>query len=141
MDAPRYFLSDLIAIRETESRGRGVFATEALPAGLLLETSPVVVMTGQERTHLDQTKLHDYIFVWGESEDQCCMALGYISLYNHAARANCEYVMDFARQTISIITVRPVAKGAELFINYNGDWNDEKPVWFATAPPEPGAGS
>ncbi len=136
MDAPQYFLSDLIVIRQTALRGRGVYALEHLPAGLLLETSPVIVMSAAERTLIDQTLLHDYIFIWGENEDQCCMALGYVPLYNHAAPANCDYEMDFTRQTISIITVRDIKAGEELFINYNGDWNNDKPVWFTPLPPE-----
>ncbi len=125
-----FYLSDRIEIRQTQKMGKGVFALAYLPEGLLLELSPVIVMSAQERTLLDQTRLHDYIFIWGEREDQCAMALGYVPLYNHAPVSNCEYVMDFEKETISIITVRPVAKGEELFVNYNGDWNDERPVWF-----------
>ena len=34
--------------------------------------------------------------------------------------------------TILIKTVRDIEKGEELTINYNGDWNDEKKVWFET---------
>jgi hypothetical protein len=133
MESPHYFLSDLVAIRHTEHRGRGVFALEALPEGLLLETAPVIVMPGDQRPLIDQTLLHDYIFIWGEEEDQCCMALGYVALYNHASPANCDYAMNFDQHTISIITVRDIAAGEELFINYNGDWNDEKPVWFTAS--------
>ena len=125
-----FYLSDLVAIGETKQTGKGIFAQEYLPKGLLLECSPVIVMSAGERALLDQTRLHDYIFLWGEDEQQCAMALGYVPLYNHAPVSNCEYVMDFESATISIITVRPVAKGEELFVNYNGDWNDERPVWF-----------
>lgn len=114
--------------------GRGIFSLADLPAGLLLETSPVIVMTKAEQSLLDQTLLHDYIFVWGEKEDQCAMALGYVPLYNHVKNSNCEYVMDFGKQLISVLTVREIRKGEELFINYNGDWNDERPVWFPTSP-------
>jgi hypothetical protein len=38
--------------------------------------------------------------------------------------------MDFDSETISVKTVRSIKAGEELFINYNGDWNDEKKVWF-----------
>jgi SET domain-containing protein len=130
-----FYLSDLVEIRQTEKMGKGVFALEYLPEGLLLELSPVIVMSQRERVLLDQTLLHDYIFIWGEREDQCAMALGYVPLYNHAPVSNCEYVMDFEKATISIITVRPIAKGEELFVNYNGDWNDERPVWFDSLSP------
>lgn len=128
------YLTGLVAVQQTAQRGRGVFALQAMPAGLLLETAPVIVMSKEEQALLDKTRLHDYIFLWGEAEDRCCMALGYVPLYNHSAKANCEYVMDFKAETISIITVRKIKKGAELFINYNGDWNSDKPVWFETHP-------
>jgi hypothetical protein len=38
--------------------------------------------------------------------------------------------MDFEEQTIFVKTVRDIRKGEELTINYNGDWNDGKKVWF-----------
>jgi SET domain-containing protein len=79
---------------------------------------------------LDQTLLHDYIFEWGESNKQSCMALGYVPLYNHSYQSNCEYEMDFGESLISIRSVTDIEAGQELFINYNGDWNNEKPLWF-----------
>ncbi|MFT4061261.1 MAG: SET domain-containing protein-lysine N-methyltransferase [Edaphocola sp.] len=99
----------------------------------VVETSSVLVMDAAARLHLDQTTLHDYIFEWGAAGDQCCVAWGYVSLYNHSYNANCEYFMDFDTHLISIKTVRSIAPGEELTINYNGDWNDAKPVWFQTA--------
>jgi len=100
------------------------------PADTIIETSPVVVMTKEERVHLDQTLLHDYIFEWGKDSQQCCMALGYVAVYNHSYRANCEYEMDYEKRTISVRTVRFIKAGEELFVNYNGTWNDDKRVWF-----------
>jgi hypothetical protein len=38
--------------------------------------------------------------------------------------------MDYERKIILIKTTRFVKAGEELFINYNGEWNDEKKVWF-----------
>jgi uncharacterized protein len=112
------------------NRGRGVFTSENIEEGTVIEISPVIVMSKEERTLLDQTLLHDYIFEWGIKKDQCCMALGYVPVYNHSYRSNCEYEMDFENVSISIKTVRFVKEGEELFINYNGGWNDSKPVWF-----------
>jgi hypothetical protein len=65
------------------------------------------------------------------------MALGYVPLYNHAYRSNCEYEMNFAKQTITVRTVRDIEAGEELFINYNGDWDNESGVWFETHQPPP----
>lgn len=119
-----------LIILPTENRGRGVFATADIPAGTTIEISPVIVLEQKDRMHLDQTRLHDYIFEWGGELLQCCVGLGYISIYNHAYMANCEYEMDFENELMTIKTVSDVSSGEELFINYNGSFNDLKPVWF-----------
>lgn len=117
-------------IEDTKEMGRGIFTSADLPADTTIEISPVVVMSREERVHLDKTLLHDYIFEWGKDSRQCCMALGYIAVYNHSYRSNCEYEMDYEQKMISIKTVRFIKAGEELFINYNGNWNDDKKVWF-----------
>ena len=117
-------------IAPSSSMGRGVFTSENIEAGTILEIAPVIVMSREERRLLDQTLLHDYIFEWGADNEQCCMALGYVPVYNHSYRSNCEYEMDFAEEKISIKAVHFIKAGEELFINYNGDWNDEKLLWF-----------
>jgi len=119
-------------IAPTSSMGRGVFTTENIEAGTLIEVSPVIIMSNEERKLLDQTLLHDYIFEWGKEKKQCCMALGYIPIYNHSYKSNCEYEMDFELQQISIKAVHFIKAGEELFINYNGNWDDNKQVWFDT---------
>jgi SET domain-containing protein len=117
-------------IAPTPSMGRGVFTTEDIGAGTVIEISPVIVMSREERKLLDQTSLHDYIFEWGEQKNQCCMALGYVPVYNHSYRSNCEYEMNFQRAEITIRSVHFIKAGEELFINYNGNWDDPKPLWF-----------
>lgn len=119
-----------LSIADTKDMGRGVFTTEDLEKDTVIEVSPVIVMSREERQHLDQTLLHDYIFEWGNDSRQCCMALGYIAVYNHSYKSNCEYEMDYKKRTISVKTVRFIKAGEELFINYNGDWNSDKKVWF-----------
>ena len=54
-----------LIILPTKERGRGVFATESIPADTIIEISPVIVMEEKDRSHLDKTRLHDYIFEWG----------------------------------------------------------------------------
>ena len=117
-------------IAPTDKMGRGVFTSADIQKGTIIEISPVVVMTAVERKLLDQTLLHDYIFEWGDDRRGCCMALGYVPLYNHSYRSNCEYEMDFDDNTITIKTVRAISKGEELSINYNADPNDSTQVWF-----------
>ncbi len=130
-NAPCFMILPNLVIAPAGQRGRGVFTTEDIGPGVLIEVSPVIVMNKAERVLLDQTLLHDYIFEWGEDHQQCCMALGYVPVYNHSYSSNCEYEMDYEEGLISIRTVRAISAGEELFINYNGDWNSKTPVWFA----------
>lgn len=123
-------LKPYLHITQTAAMGRGVFTSETVPADTVIEISPVIVMTKEDRVHIDKTKLHDYIFEWGNDSSQCCMALGLVPMYNHSFKSNCEYIMDFDDHLIYIQTLREIKAGEELTINYNGDWNDEKPLWF-----------
>jgi hypothetical protein len=122
-------LSNLFIALSTQ-KGRGIFTDADIERGTIVEVSPVIVMDGHERKLLDQTLLHDYIFEWGHDPKRCCMALGYVPLYNHSYRSNCEYEMDYGQELISVRAVRFIPAGEELFINYNGNWNDQTPVWF-----------
>jgi len=123
-------LKPYLFIDKTKDKGRGVFSRERIPSGTIIEIAPVIVMEKTDRQYLDKTLLHDYIFEWGQEKDKCCMALGYIPMYNHSYKSNCEYFMNFEEETIQIKTIKIIESGEELSINYNGDWNDNKKVWF-----------
>lgn len=116
---------------EIEGKGRGMVCQEDLYPGDTIEVSPVVVMGIKEQEHLDQTRMHDYIFLWGDDENpQCCVALGYVSMYNHSYSSNCDYLMHYDQDLIEIKVVQHVPAGTELTINYNGEPNDETRIWF-----------
>jgi SET domain-containing protein len=119
-----------LTIAPSGNKGRGVFTTQAIAKGQIIEISPVVVLSAKDRKHIEKTQLFNYIFEWGKSRRKAAVALGYVSVYNHSYNSNCEYEMDFDDNTISIKTVKPIAKGEELSINYNADPNDSTQVWF-----------
>ena len=119
-----------LTIGPSENRGRGVFTTEDIAGDTIIEISPVLVLSPEERAIVEQTLLFDYIFEWGDEMKGACVALGYVSVYNHSYAANCIYEMDFEHELIQIRTVKPVKAGDELFINYNADPDDTKPIWF-----------
>ncbi len=125
------FIHPGIEAVDIPGKGRGIRAKTDLPEGTCVERSAVIAMNAEARKLLDRTLLHDYIFEWPALESgACCVALGYLSLYNHATPSNCEYVMDYESATMSIHTMRAIARGEELSINYNGDFDNESPVWF-----------
>ena len=123
-------IKQYLYIKKIATKGRGVFTREKIEANIIIEESPVIVMTTKDRILLDKTLLHDYIFEWGTNKDKCCMALGLVPMYNHSYESNCEYFMDFDKETIQVKTIRPISIGEELTINYNGDWNNSKRIWF-----------
>lgn len=123
-------LKPYLIVDVTSEKGRGVFTSERIPANTIIEIAPVIVMQKQDRELIDKTLLHDYIFEWGKEKDKCAMALGLIPIYNHSYKSNCEYYMDFDDELMMVKTVRTIKKGEELTINYNGDWDDGKKVWF-----------
>lgn len=123
-------IAHCLYITDTLKKGKGVFTSADITKNSIIEIAPVLVMSDEERKLLDQTLLHDYIFEWGDDTKQCCLALGWVSVYNHSYKSNCEYDMDYEDKTITIKTIRKIKAGEELTINYNGSWNNEKKVWF-----------
>ena len=128
---PINYIHSSIFIALASERGRGVFTSKKLRKKTLIEIAPVIVLSAAERKIIDETLLHDYIFEWGADAKKCCMALGYVPLYNHSYESNCEYEMEYDKEIISIRTTRTVQEGEELFINYNGDWDNDKRIWFS----------
>ena len=120
----------ILIIAPSKKRGRGVFATEDIKKGTVIEISPVIVLTAAERNIIEKTIMFDYIFEWGKNKKRACVALGYVSLYNHEYASNCDYDMDYKNRTMTITTVKDIKKGDELSVNYNAEPNDKTRVWF-----------
>lgn len=117
-------------IIEDAQRGRGVFTSEVIRKGDLIEVCPVIVIPKLELPIIHKTILHDYYFLWGVDMDDCAIALGYGSLYNHTIGANADFILDIEHKTIDIVAVRDIAISEEITINYHGDPDDEAPLWF-----------
>ena len=120
----------ILTIAPSHKKGRGVFTSEPIAKGTVIEIAPVIVLNKVEREKVEQTLLYDYIFEWGDDLSMAAVALGYVSFYNHTIQPNCKYQMDFDHLTITISTIADVAEGEELFINYNAEEEEASPVWF-----------
>jgi uncharacterized protein len=112
----------------TESKGWGVFTNKRIAKDTIVEISPVILLSANEKILIDKTVLYNYIFDW--QLGQACMAMGNIPIYNHANPSNCEYFQDYENATIYIKTIRAIKANEELTINYQGDYNSAKEVWF-----------
>jgi SET domain-containing protein len=125
-------ISPFLIIESSPKRGRGVFTTKNISKGTVIEISPVIVLTEKERKTIEKTLLFHYVFEWGNDKKKACVALGYVSMYNHSYDANCEYEMEFGKKLMTIKTVKSIKKGEELFINYNAKPDETTKVWFDT---------
>ncbi len=119
-----------LEIKQTKSKGLGVFATENIEKDTLIEISPVIVLSPKDTKQIDGTHLYNYYFSWEEDQKSSAIALGYVSIYNHQVDANCIYESYFEEKTIHIITRKKIAKGEEITINYNHDPLSKKKTWF-----------
>ena len=114
-------------IKDSPLGGRGVFTSEGIEAGSIIELAPVIVLTAEDRQAIHATQLHDYYFIWdGEG---AALALGYGSLYNHAAEPNVDYEMDYDFEQIRFTALDTIEAGEELLIDYmSGD--EREGIWF-----------
>jgi SET domain-containing protein len=118
-------------IADSQLGGRGVFSTEMIPAGTLVEIAPVIVLPADDlkRIH-EHSILHDYYFLWSDDGAEGALALGYGSLYNHSYSPNTEYYTNRETMTIDIFAIIDIVAGEEITFNYNGMPHDNTPVWF-----------
>ncbi|GAA5875125.1 hypothetical protein JCM16303_005018 [Sporobolomyces ruberrimus] len=113
--------------------GRGVFASEDIPVGQVVEISPVLVLSEKEYRGFDPKKeenegngelrgveasqLRGYVFTWGKNGDMA-VALGLGSLFNHSPSPNVSYEIKQSEYTIHYRAAKPIKAGQELFIFY-----------------------
>ena len=117
-------------ITDLADKGRGVFTANDIASGDLIEICPVIVIPKSELPVIHKTCLHDYYFLWGEDMEQCAIALGFGSLYNHAVHPNADFILDIDANTIDIVAIADIPAGSEITLNYHGESGDDSPLWF-----------
>lgn len=119
--------TDLIEVKSTKGKGRGVFARRLILKGTVFERVPLLVIPAAEILNCEHSKvLPGYIF---EYKKQVALALGYGSLYNHSYSPNARYD-DAGRQIKEFSALRDIQPGEEITINYNGAEDIMDPVEF-----------
>ena len=122
-----------LRVLQMGQRGRGVVAEADIPAGTLIERSPVLVIPPGDRAAADPTIVFTYVFMWEHDtteedlyrhEGRSAIALGYTSLLNHSYTPNCDFVRHIDELAIDLIAHRDIAAGEELTIDY------QMTLWF-----------
>lgn len=125
-------LAPTVFVAPSPGRGRGVFAARRFEPGDIIEICPVIPLSQGDARKLDDTALRDYYFGWGKDRAEAGIVLGYGSLYNHAFAPNAEHRKHVDDGIMSVIAVRPIAVGEEIFIRYETGRNDDpQALWFA----------
>jgi len=112
--------------------GRGVFASEPIAAGDVVEVCPVIVVASDELGALDRTPLRDHWYGWGD-DGEAAIAMGHGSFYNHGDDPSCSYEVHEVLDAIVVRAQRDVDAGEELTIDYTGGGVNE--LWFAARQP------
>ncbi|WP_456276858.1 SET domain-containing protein [Bacillus sp. AK128] len=107
---------------------RGVFATQDIKKGELFHEAPVVPYPNDQHKYIEKTVLDDYVYEYGINHS--AIVLGYGMLFNHSYKPNATYDISFEKHTFDYFALRDIKAGEEILINYNGDIDDDTPLWF-----------
>ena len=120
--------------------GLGVFATEDIIQGEVIERSPVILLamdaisTMQDLTE-GYSVLGDVIFRWNTKT--AAIALGWGGLYNHDIKNNVNWTSYSEKSCMEYYAKKFIEKGEELFIQYRhvtGELRDfEEEAWLEEA--------
>jgi len=111
--------------------GFGVFATETIKKGELIESCPVVIVPFSEWKFIQHSKLIDYLFEWApNSEKRIGYILGYAMIYNHSYDPNAESIKDLKNDLFNFYARKDIEVGEEITHNYNGSAGHTGQVWF-----------
>lgn len=120
--------SDLVEVRPSGQKGRGVFARKPIRKGTIIERAPIIqIPISEVFSGAPRTKLADYVFVW--RKDTVAVALGYGSLYNHSYQPNASYYGAGPRTQV-FRAIRDIRAGEEITVNYNGSPTSRRRVGF-----------
>lgn len=119
-----------IAVRKVAKKGLGVFALKDFKPGDIIESCPVLIFDTKGRKHLEKTLLSHYIYPW-RSTRGAALVLGYGSVYNHSYSPNADWKQNFRSKSMVFRALKPIKRGQEILVNYNGEPDDKKPIdWF-----------
>lgn len=117
-------------IKKIAGKGRSVIATRSFKVGEIIESCPVITLTPTERKHLEKTLMAFYIYPW-KSTRSASLVFGYGSLINHSFDPNADWKQNFKTQSMVYRAIKPIKKGEEITVNYNGEPDDDTEIdWF-----------
>lgn len=131
--------SELVEVRRLDNRGRGgrgVFAVRDIPAGVVIERAPVILIPraqvfGDSLDARRAGRLSWYVFDWEgiTKRHYVALALGYGSIYNHSPSPNARCEPE-PPDVLGFHATRDIASGEEITINYNDGFAKSRLLGF-----------
>jgi len=128
-------LNDSVKVKFiSPTKGKGLFAKNDIPKGKVIDNAHVILIPNKDYKLLDKTIISNYCFVWEnpkyKSEYGNAVPMSICQYMNHSYYPNVRYEYNYRNDTIKFIAIRKILKNEELTVNYNGEINDNSPVWF-----------
>lgn len=139
---PRLDRKKGLYLKETPTKGRGVFCTTAIRKGEILETTPAIILTEKETECAEPTILNDYTFSIGavskkirnqlkikKVADISCVVMGIVSYCNHDEHPNAEVEWEETDGSIyySLRATKNIPKNTEICTSYGESWFSDRP--------------
>jgi len=108
--------SNKIYVDDSPVHGRGVFASERIKSGEILEECHYIkVPQGMVYPEI----LNEHFFSWPKGGEGLAICLGYGSIFNHSDHENnADWQTDTLKNKIIFFAIRDIEIGEEIFTNY-----------------------
>ncbi|KIW05125.1 uncharacterized protein PV09_03679 [Verruconis gallopava] len=123
-----------LQLRLDTPKGRGVFATQRIASGTVVDICPVLILSQTDNELVSQTALYHYSYNWpvqqpdGRIVQHQAIIFGLGSMFNHSTRdQNVVWRRDLEAQTVVYTALRDIQAGEELCISYGSN------LWFEDA--------
>lgn len=128
-------------LKETESKGRGLFCTDTIKKGDILETTPAIILNEKQSAYTNETVLENYVFKTGtiskklreeahvkKLRDTNALVMGIASYCNHDEYPNAEVIWDECDHTLYYIlrATRSIPAGTEICTSYGQGWFEDR---------------
>ena len=125
----------MLEVRASELGGRGLFATEAIAADVLLMSAPVLLIPPGERAALEETIVDHYVYEW-DDDGTAALVLGVSSMCNHASDPNAYLWLVPDDLRAELWSTRRIAVDEEVTVSYRASGDPDAPLWFDVVGPD-----
>lgn len=118
-----------IKVDYSKVEGKGIFATNDIEEGELVERCPMVRL-GHRSNYIHDPVLWQYCYTQPKCDCSECknhgfyfwMVLGYGMIYNHQDIPNTKWVFNYNSSYADVIASKPIKKGEEVFVSYGNSY-------------------